>query len=117
MKKEYAFQLPNCLSVTNPTTSFLSESVQDATADVMDENDLARPFIEQCLIEDPAAVTPIPDIESAVRKFIGGIVMSGDRAFDRIMDGVRAKWDYGRPRVDGIKVRGLVGVRIRQPSS
>ena len=26
----------------------------------MDENDVARPFIEECLIDDPTAVTPIP---------------------------------------------------------
>jgi len=96
--------------------------VLDATADLMDENDVARPFIEQCLIEDPSAVTPIPDIEAAVTKWLGrsytlgvGPVLSGDSSSDRIMEGVRARWSYQRKRVAGHKnpVRGLIGVRVR----
>jgi phage/plasmid-associated DNA primase len=86
--------------------------VLDATADFMDENDVARPFIEQCLIEDPTAVTPVSDIEGAVNKWVGALVL-GDAASGRVMDGVKARWSYGRKRVIGHKhpVRGLLGAR------
>ncbi len=50
-------------------------AVRDATDDVMDENDVARPFIEACLADDPDAVTPLTEIEEAARKWIGGVVM------------------------------------------
>ena len=88
--------------------------VRDATADLMDENDIARPFIEACLVDDPAAVTPLNDIEAAARKWIGGVVMPGDAQLDRIIQGVKAKWSYGRKRVVGSAnpVRGLLGVRL-----
>lgn len=88
-------------------------SVLDATNDVMDENDTAKPFIESCLVEDADAVTPIPEISTAVEKWIGHIVIPGDASVDRIMDGVKARWSYGRKRVSGHPVRGLVGVRVR----
>jgi hypothetical protein len=91
--------------------------VQDATADVLDENDVARPFIEQCLVEDAEAVTPIPEVENALKKFIGGLVMAGDQRFDRIMDGIKARWSSGRRRVNGERVRGFVGVRIKLPET
>jgi P4 family phage/plasmid primase-like protien len=91
-------------------------SVLDASNDVLDENDIAAPFIEQYLVEDPTAVTPLPEMESAVKKSLGGIVMPGDQRFDRIMDGIRAKWSYSRKRIGGLQSRGFIGVRIR-PSS
>lgn len=86
-------------------------AVLEATADLMDENDVAGPFIEQCLLEDPAAVTPVPEIETAALKWDAANA-------GRIMEGIRARWSYGRKRVVGHQhpVRGLVGVRIR-PSS
>ena len=89
-------------------------AVREATDDVMDENDVARPFIEACLADDPDAVTPLTDIEEAARKWIGGVVMPGDVNFDRIIQGVKAKWDHGRKRVAGKTnpVRGLLGVRL-----
>ena len=89
-------------------------SVRDATADLMDENDAARPFIEACLVEDLDAVTPLAEIEAAIRKWIGGIALPGDVQLDRIMQGVRARWDHGRKRVPGHPnpVRGLLGVRV-----
>lgn len=89
-------------------------AVREATDDVMDENDVARPFIEACLVDDPDAVTPLPDIEAAARKWIGGVVLSGDVQLDRIIQGVKAKWSYGRKRVAGRTnaVRGLLGVRL-----
>lgn len=86
-------------------------AVREATDDVMDENDVARPFIEECLIDDPTAVTPIPEIEAAARKWLGGLVLDGADV-DRIMDGVRGRWSYGRRRVYGLKIRGLLGVRV-----
>ncbi len=93
-------------------------AVREATDDIMEENDTARPFIEACLVDDADAVTPLPEVEVAARKWIGGIVLPGDAQFDRIIQGVKAKWDYGRRRVAGRAnpVRGLVGVRLR-PSS
>lgn len=89
-------------------------AVRDATDDVMDENDVARPFIEACLVDDPDAVTPLADIESAARQWIGGIVLQGDVPLDRIIQGVKAKWDHGRKRIAGKAnpVRGLLGVRL-----
>jgi P4 family phage/plasmid primase-like protien len=88
-------------------------AVREATDDVMDENDVARPFIEECLIDDPTAVTPIPEIEAAARKWVGGLDLEG-ASVERIMEGVRARWSYGRRRVDGSKVRGFLGVRVKQ---
>jgi P4 family phage/plasmid primase-like protien len=93
-------------------------AVKEATDDVMDENDVARPFIDACLIEDRDAVTPLPEIEAAARKWIGGVVISGDTQLERIIQGVKAKWDYGRRRIGGRgnPVRGPVGVRLRPTS-
>ena len=87
--------------------------VVDATQDVFDENDVARPFIEGCLVADADAVTPIPEIEEAARKWQGGLIV-GDVDLERIMQGVKAKWSYGRKRAAGRThpVRGLVGVRL-----
>jgi P4 family phage/plasmid primase-like protien len=87
--------------------------VVDATQDVLDENDVARPFIDSCLVVDADAVTPIVEIEEAARKWKGGIV-ADDVDLDRIMQGVKAKWIYGRKRAPGRAnpVRGLVGVRL-----
>jgi hypothetical protein len=86
-------------------------SVLDATADVLDENDVARPFIEECLMDDPSAVTPLRDMETAVEKWAGGEFGQ----VDRIMAGIRTRWEHGRRRVTGQKhpVRGLLGVRVR----
>lgn len=91
-------------------------TVREATDDVMDENDIARPFIEECLIDDPAAVTPLPEIEAAIRKWIGGLTVDNS-SVDQIMDGVRARWTYGRQRVNGSKVRGFIGVRVKPEPS
>jgi hypothetical protein len=88
-------------------------SVLDATEDLMDENDTAKPFIEECLIAEDSAVTPTPEMETAVRKWIGGLTV-GDSDIGRIMDGIRARWTHGRRRVSGSKpLRGFIGVRIR----
>jgi hypothetical protein len=92
------------------------ESVLDATADVMDENDVARPFIEKWLIEDTDAVTPIPEIRAAAEKWLGGMVMRGDARIDAVIEGVKARWSYGRKQLSGVQTRGLIGVRVR-PSS
>ncbi len=86
-------------------------SVMDATADVMDENDVAAPFIDEYLIADATAVTPLPRMEDAVRLYMRSGAWSGDTSFDRIMDGVKARWSHGRQRVAGHKIRyvGLKG--------
>ncbi len=93
-------------------------SVQEATADLMDENDVARPFIEACLLEDKDAVTPLSEIEAAARKYLGGLVVGADAVLERIMQGIKARWSHGRRRVAGCPnpVRGLLGVRVRQTS-
>ena len=85
-------------------------SVLEATADLIDENDAAQPFIEARLIEDPNAVTPLAEMEAAVRKWIAGL--SGGADFDRVMQGVRARWDYGKRGPRGSQVHGLIGVRV-----
>jgi P4 family phage/plasmid primase-like protien len=96
-------------------------SVRDATADLMDENDAARPFIEQCL-EEADTVTPVPEIAEAAQKWLGGGLTVGfnghfeDTRLAQIMTGVKARWGYGRKQIDGVQVRGLIGVRVR-PSS
>jgi len=91
-------------------------AVLDATDDLMDENDVAKPFIDACLLDDADAVTPIAEIEDAVKTYLhNGVVGVGDTSFDRIMDGIRARWAYGRKRIAGHKnqVRGLRGVRVQ----
>jgi P4 family phage/plasmid primase-like protien len=94
-------------------------SVLEASEDVIAENDTAAPFIEECLIEDAGVVTSVPEIEDAVRKWLRSSISSGssavllsDAPFDRIMDGIRARWSTGRPRVKGKKIRGFLGVRL-----
>ena len=93
------------------------DAVKDAAADLMDENDTAKPFIEARLLNDPDAVTPLSEMEEAIRKWIGGIVMPGDVQLDRIMQGVRARWDYGKKGPRGRQVRGLIGVKLLVESS
>ena len=83
-------------------------AVCDATDDLMDENDVARPFIEARLVNDPDAVTTLADMEAEV-------VRAGYGAHtDRVIRGIRARWTYRKKRVQGKEVRGLVGVRIRR---
>jgi len=92
-------------------------SVLDASEDVLAENDTAKPFIDECLMEDTDAVTPVPDIQAAVQKWIGKILLPDNSTMDRIMDGVRARWSHGRKWIGGRKgyqVRGLLGVRLRR---
>jgi integrase len=60
-------------------------AVVEATADLLDENDLARPFIEACLLEDADALTPLKDMEAAIKKYLGGIVVDDDARQTRIM--------------------------------
>lgn len=91
-------------------------AVLEATADLMDENDVARPFIESCLVDDPDAVTTLADMKAEIKKNLGGIVMDDDARVERIMEGIRARWTYGRKRTAEGNIRGLIGVRIR-PSS
>jgi P4 family phage/plasmid primase-like protien len=87
-------------------------SVLDATADVLDENDVAAPFIEQRLVEDPEAVTTQPEMREAIQKWLGR--MMSDAEVDRILEGIKAKWSYGRKRLKGDKnqTRGFIGVRV-----
>jgi P4 family phage/plasmid primase-like protien len=87
-------------------------SVLEATADVLDENDVAAPFIEQRLVEDPEAVTTLQEMRDAVQKWLGRIM--ADDAVDRIMEGIKAKWSYGRKRLKGDRnqTRGFIGVRL-----
>jgi len=92
-------------------------AVLEATADLMDENDVARPFIEKCLVDDPDAVTPLANIETAIQKWLGGMVVGGDESMSRIMQGVRARWNYGKKGPRGQQVRGLIGVRLIVDSS
>lgn len=90
-------------------------AVMEATEDVMDENDLARPFIEECLQADADAVTPIPEVEAAIQKWMGRPLEMGGSEVKRVLEGVRARWHSGRKRVAGHPnpVRGLLGVRLR----
>jgi putative DNA primase/helicase len=89
-------------------------AVTEATADLLDENDLARPFIEAWLVDDPDAHTPLKDMEAAIRKYLGGIVMDDDARLTRIMEGVRARWHHVRKRITGHAnaVWGMKGVRL-----
>ena len=87
-------------------------AVLDATADLMDENDAARPFIESCLVDDANAVTPLADIEAAIRRYLNNGLTVGDGQCERIMQGVRSRWSYGRTGPRGKQVRGLIGVRL-----
>ena len=88
--------------------------VTDATADLVDENDVASPFIEECLEADPDAVTPLPEIEAAIQQWIGKLVIC-TTDLSRVMAGVKSRWQYGRKRIAGHRnpVRGLMGVRLR----
>jgi len=90
--------------------------VREATDDLMDENDTAKPFIEACIVEDADAVTALPDIREAITKWAGQGLVLQDDAVDRILQGVRARWNYGRKRTADGNIRGLIGVRVRLSS-
>jgi P4 family phage/plasmid primase-like protien len=89
-------------------------SVLEAGADVLDENDLGAPFIEQCLIEDAEAWTPVAEMEAAVKKFIGGGFMVDEAQFDQIMAAVQSRWPKKRKHI-GEKKQGrfFIGVGLR----
>jgi P4 family phage/plasmid primase-like protien len=88
-------------------------AVVEATADLMDENDVAAPFIEQCLVDDPAAITTQQEMRDGVQKYLGRMVLAEDTV-ERIMDGIKSRWSMGRKRREGDKLqtRGFIGVRI-----
>jgi len=92
------------------------QAVIEATDDVMDENDVARPFIEECLLTEANSVLPLPELENSIQKYICTHKQSGDDLFDRIRAGVRARWGYGRKRTAQGNIRGLIGVRVRPAS-
>lgn len=85
-------------------------SVLEATNDLLDENDVSRPFIEECLIADADAVTPLPDMTAAIARWGRGDV-------DRVMAGVRLRWPYKAKKRAGKVIRGLIGVRVASGSS
>jgi phage/plasmid-associated DNA primase len=93
--------------------------VQEESADLIDENDVAAPYIELRLEEGAAAFTPTEDVETDVRNYLGsGMRLGGDEQFDRIMEGVKARFSYGRHRVAGGKQRrGFVGFRLKPPET
>lgn len=93
-------------------------SVIEATDDLLDENDVARPFVEECLTEDPEAFTPFGELETAIKKWIGGMVLGSDDRVKDIMKGVRARWPHKRKRVPGHRnpLHGLMGIRVVVPS-
>jgi P4 family phage/plasmid primase-like protien len=87
-------------------------AVREATDDVMDENDTARPFIEECLADGEGLTQE--EMRGAIQNWIQkrrGLVI-GDTDFERILDGVRAKYSLGRFYRDGKQVRGFVGVLL-----
>ena len=88
-------------------------AVLDATADLMDENDVAAPFIEQHLVDDLDAVTTQQEMRDAVQASVGRMVLADD-AVERIMEGIKARWSIGRKRRgdDKHQTRGFIGVRI-----
>lgn len=87
--------------------------VVEATEDVLDENDVAKPFIDECLVTDPSGMVTLPDMQSAIEKWVGLSVGGTDAR--RVLDGVRARWQYDRKRVGGKQIRGFLGVRLLSP--
>jgi putative DNA primase/helicase len=89
--------------------------VQEATDDVMAENDVAQPFIVDCLREDKGGLTQ-PEMRLAIQQWLGkqetGVVAGDNGDLDRILDGVRGRYRMGRFYRDGKQLRGFVGVRL-----
>jgi len=54
-------------------------------------------------------------LKAAVIKWVGGMVVD-DGTVDRIVEGVRARWNYARKRVGAKQVWGLIGIKLRQSS-
>ena len=82
-------------------------TVREATDDVMEENDTAKPFIDDCLVDDPEAVTSIPEIQEAIMKWHNPGRVFSDEGVERILEGVRMRWSHGRKRRAGVQIRGL----------
>jgi P4 family phage/plasmid primase-like protien len=92
--------------------------VLEATEDLMDENDAAKPFISEYLTGDSGGLTQ-DEMRGAIQNWIQkrrGVVI-GDGELDRILDGVRATYSMGRFYRDGKQLRGFVGVRLIKDAS
>ena len=88
--------------------------VLQETADLLDENDVARPFIEACLIEDSDAVVPVQAVSEAVSRWQGLKVADPKR----IMDGLRSRYQTARKRAGTANaVSCFVGIRLAETSS
>ena len=85
--------------------------VVDATDDVIAENDVAAPFIAECLDADPNGIVQVPEMQAAIDRWVGLSIGGTDAR--RVLEGVKARWAQGRKRVDGVQVRAYLGVRVR----
>jgi hypothetical protein len=90
-------------------------SVREATADLLDENDVAKPFIQGCLTDDKGGLTQI-EMQSAIQRWLQkqqtGVFVGDNGHYDRIMNGVRGKYKLGRFYRDGKQLRGFMSVRL-----
>jgi P4 family phage/plasmid primase-like protien len=94
------------------------DAVREATDDVMEENDVAKPFIEECLTDDKGGLTQ-PEMRAAILQWLDknrrGLILGENGDAERIMQGVRTKYKLDRFYREGKQLRGFVGVRLVTP--
>jgi putative DNA primase/helicase len=84
------------------------KTVTEATAELLEENDLAKQFQEDVLIDAPGENLPFDEMEMAVNKWLmGGAVHAPgqNRQAERIIAELKARYTYKRLRPDGNRNR------------
>jgi putative DNA primase/helicase len=91
-------------------------AVRDATDDVMDENDVAKPFVEDCLRNHDKGGVTQAEMRATIQHWMqserSGIIVGQDADLERILEGVKARYRVDRFYRNGKQLRGFVGVNL-----
>jgi putative DNA primase/helicase len=101
------------------------KTVTDATAELLEENDIAKQFQEDMLIDAPGQSVPFDAMETAVNRWLMGGASRGlvvhapgqNRPAQQIMAELKARYTYKRLRPEGNrnrKVYFFLNVRLRE---
>ena len=100
-------------------------AVTQATAELMDENDLTAQFISDCVMKSDT-FTSKQNVEAAIRHWLPGMVVGADKRVDRIIADLKMKFEWGKRRRRetslgfywaGAREEWLLGVPLFQCSS
>jgi P4 family phage/plasmid primase-like protien len=99
--------------------------VLDATSELLQENDIATQFREDVLMDTVGQNVALTDMETAIQKWLNGGTGVVARAsqyggVDRVLDGLKARYEYKRLRPDGKhgrRVYHFLDVAFCEPNS